>query len=217
MHSYRQAPTHATHLVAARSVLHLDDDYRDTRVGCDASRGRRGGRKSGRRGAKASVHRRRGRSGGGGCRLCAAALHAATRTHTGIAPADASADGTSHGYVEFEQQHINSELLVKWLRKFVDELPGLHEREVKKGERILPLLLYSLPAERPILLDEGRTGRSSVAMPFEDLIIAIQTRPPPAVSADALAKAPSPPTMVLGEQCARYAHCESASESSTRR
>ena len=137
----------------------------------------------------------------GECRLCAAALHAATRTHTGIAPADASADGTSHGYVEFEQQHINSELLVKWLRKFVDELPGLHEREVKKGERILPLLLYSLPAERPILLDEGRTGRSSVAMPFEDLIIAIQTRPPPAVSADALAKAPSPPTMVLGEQC----------------
>ena len=58
------------------------------------------------------------------CRLCAAAFAAATRAHTGRVPNAGGGGGVS----TFEQRHVDSELLVSWLRRFRDDLPGLHER-----------------------------------------------------------------------------------------
>ena len=44
------------------------------------------------------------------CRLCAAALAAATRTHTGLAPLPGG------GVQTVEERHVDSELLAHWLR-----------------------------------------------------------------------------------------------------
>ena len=144
------------------------------------------------------------------CRLCAAALAAATSTHTRQVRA---ADGSAR---VVEQQRVDSDLLVHWLRKFRSDLPGLHERPKRRGERVVPLFLYSVAAEWPLLLEQ-----SHLAVPHTDMVIAVQTRPPArgtpppspapasaahdreaAADSEGVLSPPPPPSLLLDEQCA---------------
>ena len=145
------------------------------------------------------------------CRLCAAAFAAATRAHTGRVLNAGGGGGVS----TFEQRHVDSELLVSWLRRFRDDLPGLHERPRVRGERVVPVFVYSSAAHRPLLLDHAH-----LVVPHRDLIVAVQTRPPPPtalrpspgdMSAAAAAErtnaavAAAPPSLPLDERCAGVA------------
>jgi hypothetical protein len=140
------------------------------------------------------------------CKLCAAALAAATKTHSTLV---AGPDGTA---TEIEHQHVDSALLVGWLRRFRPDLPGLYGRARHPNERLVPVLVYSVAAARPLLLDG-----THVSLAFRDMVLAVQTRPPPgpppsggngATAPDAEATAaPQPastarPLAPLAEQCA---------------
>jgi len=78
---------------------------------------------------------------------------------------------------------------------------------VRAGERVVPLLLFTLTATRPVLLDQAH-----IAIPHRDLVVAIQTRPPPqsaltpaaatAATTAAAAAATAGPSVPLEELCA---------------
>jgi hypothetical protein len=73
-------------------------------------------------------------------------------------------------------------------------------RAARPNERLLPVVVYSLAAAEPVLLD----GRH-VALPFSELVLAVQTRTPSGAgtvsSSVPAVPPPPPPSLLLDEQC----------------
>ena len=67
------------------------------------------------------------------------------------------------------------------------------------GERVVPVFVYSLAHERPLLLDEQH-----VAIAHRDMVLAVQTRPPhysKMLYTDPRDAPPAPPAVPLDEAC----------------
>lgn len=154
------------------------------------------------------------------CHACAAALSAAMSSGTLFVSGSAGGDGVAATGRVVERQHLESALLVASLRSALaaaaqdtSEAAGVGSggaasrlpiRPARHSERIVPVIVYSLAASDPVLLDHRH-----VALPFPDMVVAVQTRPLPLAAADAAQQAASPapppyappPRVRLDEHC----------------
>ena len=78
------------------------------------------------------------------CPLCAAAYAAASVTDSLYAP-----DGGGGGRTVV-RTHLRGAELAASLRRSLADLPGLRGRSMRPGERVLPVVVYSVAAERPV-------------------------------------------------------------------
>ena len=156
------------------------------------------------------------------CHLCAAALSTAIKAGAnfvstplaGTGSTGAVSGGQVLGHVRAHDV-IDSRLLASSIRAGLTVARDLKEampqgrtgaltqlpiRAARPNERLLPVVVYSLSTAEPVLLDGLH-----VALPFSELVLAVQTRPPAGAgtassSAPALPP-PPPPSLLLDEQC----------------
>ena len=156
------------------------------------------------------------------CHLCAAALSTAMKAGANFVPAPLAVTGTAGavsgqvlGHVRAHDV-IDSRLLASSIRAGLTVSPRelkeampqgrtgastqLPIRAARPNERLLPVVVYSLAAAEPVLLD----GRH-VALPFSELVLAVQTRTPSGAgtvsSSVPAVPPPPPPSLLLDEQC----------------
>ena len=155
------------------------------------------------------------------CHLCAAALSTAIKAGANFVSTPLAGTGSTGavsgqvlGHVRAHDV-IDSRLLASSIRAGLTVARDLKEampqgrtgaltqlpiRAARPNERLLPVVVYSLSTAEPVLLDGLH-----VALPFSELVLAVQTRPPAGAgtassSAPALPP-PPPPSLLLDEQC----------------
>ena len=155
------------------------------------------------------------------CHLCAAALSTAIKAGANFVSTPLAGTGSTGavsgqvlGHVRAHDV-IDSRLLASSIRAGLTVARDLKEampqgrtgaltqlpiRAARPNERLLPVVVYSLSTAEPVLLDGLH-----VALPFSELVLAVQTRTPSGAgtvsSSIPAVPPPPPPSLLLDEQC----------------
>eukprot|EP00697_Spironema_sp_BW2_P015949 gnl/Spiro4/7009_TR3638_c0_g1_i1.p1 gnl/Spiro4/7009_TR3638_c0_g1~~gnl/Spiro4/7009_TR3638_c0_g1_i1.p1 ORF type:complete len:711 (+),score=187.76 gnl/Spiro4/7009_TR3638_c0_g1_i1:60-2135(+) len=104
------------------------------------------------------------------CELCVSALSHSSRSHTSNILA-----GGSSGLRTVVHQYVDAAALHRWLRHFDTNAWGLTPHN-DTSVRVVPVFLYDLDSPNILLLD-----RFHQALPFDNMVLAIQTQVPSAL------------------------------------